>query len=157
MPVPASVPILGGHTPAVYVTGAPKIIAALRRYGALAPQAAGVALVREAEHIVRLAKTKIPVKTGNARDSGFVLPPDVSPTQAEVVLGFGGPAGTGNVGASNKLNASYAIPLHEHLGVMHKNGQAKFLEAAVLEAAPTAVARMRATLGLLWRVSGGTP
>lgn len=81
--------------------------------------AAGRALREEGERIMTNAKQRTPVATGALRASGHVTGPDAD---TSVHLIFGGPA------------ADYAVYVHERLGVHHPNGEAKFLEHAVLEA-----------------------
>lgn len=80
-------------------------------------------LYREAEEIMTLSKTLVPVETGTLRDSGFVDPPVTSGNVVTVRLGYGGEA------------EAYALKQHEDLTLHHPNGQAKFLEKPMLEAA----------------------
>lgn len=82
------------------------------------------ALEAEAELIVTVAKQRTPVLTGALRASGHVKPAQVSRGNVKVRMGFGGPA------------VNYAIYVHENLAAFHKNGQAKFLESAVMQALP---------------------
>lgn len=78
------------------------------------------ALLAEAELIMTEAKERTPVLTGALRASGHV-----DQTDKGVRLEFGGPS------------APYAVYVHENLEAYHSNGQAKFLESAVLDALPT--------------------
>lgn len=91
-----------------------------------APELGGKALRAEAEIEMTEAKRRTPVDTGALRDSGFVD----GPNNGEVTLTFGGPA------------APYAVEVHENLEAYHDDGQAKFLEGAVMEALPYLVERV---------------
>jgi hypothetical protein len=101
------------------VTGFPKLEAALRRLGDRGPRAGLGALYREGERIMTEAKRRTPVATGALRASGQV----VTDGPTRVVLAFGNAA------------ATYAVFVHEDLQARHMNGEAKFLERPLLEAA----------------------
>lgn len=115
----------------VTVTGGDALV---RRLTALASQmgvqSVGAALVAEAEIEMTEAKRRTPVLTGALRGSGHVGGPFVRNGNVEVVLSFGGPA------------APYAVSVHERTDVLHRNGQAKFLESVILESAPYLAARV---------------
>lgn len=115
------------------------------------------ALFVEAEQTMTRAKTRfVPVDTGILRASGHVQKPTrPTPTSVEVELGFGGPAGAGNLGESNSEAVGYAVRVHENLetfgsspgggsrntgpGAVRRGrprqfvGQAKFLEEPLRE------------------------
>jgi len=92
------------------------------------------AIYIEAEEIMTAAKKQTPVDHGNLRASGHVQIPSVSETgSVRVEIGFGGPAGSGNVGDSNKEDVGYAVYVHENLTARHTVGNAKFLEIPLRE------------------------
>lgn len=109
-------------------------------------QAVRGALYQQAEKIITDAKRIVPVDEGVLRASGHVQLPVLTPTSVSVTLGFGGPAGTGNVGGeTNRPTArnptgdvGYAVVQHEDLTLSHVKGakgggtvvigQAKYLE-----------------------------
>jgi Bacteriophage HK97-gp10, putative tail-component len=87
------------------------------------------------------AQRRVPVATGDLRDSGMVHPPKWKANKAvSIELTFGG----GQV--------TYAIPVHEDLEVFHRNGQAKYLESVLNESDYFWLSRVardvRAELGL---------
>ena len=101
----------------IVFTGATKAMRQIQAVAASGPDALVGKLYEEAEIIMTLAKTDyVPVDTGALRASGFVDPPVISGTRAEVSFGFGGPA------------APYAVVVHEDLTKRHPVGQAKYLE-----------------------------
>ncbi len=100
-----------------------------RRLAALArrsPQAAGRALYEEAETIMKTSKAEyVPVDTGTLRSTGIVQPAKVTASGAEVVMGYGGPAGKGGTPAPTGARAQprirqfqegegYAVYIHEN-------------------------------------------
>lgn len=100
-------------------------------------------LYRLGEKIMTEAKRQTPVDTGNLRASGHVLPPSWSGDALEVVLGFGGPAGAGNVaGDANREHVGYAVAVHENLAAAHRVGKAKYLEDPLMDAAARASEEM---------------
>lgn len=99
----------------------------------------------EAEQLITEAKLLTPVDEGPLRASGHVQPPVTSDRSVEVRCGFGGPAGSGNLGgAANAEDVGYAVRVHEDLEVFGSSpgggsrvannpkrtfvGQAKYLE-----------------------------
>lgn len=74
------------------------------------------ALYVEGSMLVNDAKRETPVDQGTLRNSGIALPPSVSGTSIEVVVGFGGAA------------SDYAVAQHEHTEFRHQVGKAKFLK-----------------------------
>lgn len=81
-----------------------------------------------AEEIITEAKKLTPVLEGVLKSSGHVQLPVISGNQVEVSMGFGGPAGAGNQGETNRKEVGYAVVVHENLEAHHKVGQAKYLE-----------------------------
>lgn len=75
------------------------------------------ALFRQAQKTLTKAKKRCPKDTGALAASGRV----VIYSDRTVGIQFGGDS------------APYAVPVHERLGVHHPNGEAKFLESAMLE------------------------
>lgn len=100
----------------VQVRGLAKTQAALDKVGKEAPKALGSAFFQIGEEIIGLAKEKfVPVDFGHLRASGFVELPKITRRGATVEIGFGGPAGVGNVGGdSNRISVGYAIIVHEN-------------------------------------------
>jgi len=92
-------------------------------------------LYEEGERVMTIAKENyVPVDTGNLRASGYVDQPDYSVGGVTVELGFGGPAGGGNVdGDSNTQDVGYAVYVHEDLSKHHTVGQAKYLETPIMD------------------------
>lgn len=75
---------------------------------------------------VRLDSMKrTPVDTGALKSSHTVSAPTPTNDGVKVTIGVGGPA------------ADYAVYVHEDLSKRHPNGEAKFLERAVLNEAAT--------------------
>src|SRR5688572_2780607 len=103
--------------------GVEQLQAALRAKGDRAPLAMAGALFREAETIMGRSRELVPVDTGTLRGSGSVTAPQIAGSFVEVEFGYGGAA------------SDYAVIVHEHMGLSHTNGQAKFLEQPALEAA----------------------
>ena len=143
------------------IKGLEQMTARLRALATVAPRAAGAALYREGERIMTDAKQRTPVDTGALRASGHVLPPTQTMNGIEVILGFGGPAGIGNQGETNKDDVGYAVYVHEDLTASHEKklskkeaakrgsafgdiGEAKFLEKAIMAAAPGFAERVAA-------------
>lgn len=100
----------------VKVTGLPKVKREMARLGRKAPQILGSAMFNVGEEIIGLAKEKfVPVVTNALRSSGFVEMPVIRAGGVFVELGFGGPAGKGNVGGDkNSEKVGYALRVHEN-------------------------------------------
>ena len=106
--------------------GVDQMMGRLGQLARLAPSRFDYALQAEAEIIMTEAKRRTPVRYGHLRASGFVEPVQAKGRRnVSVTLGFGGPS------------APYAVYVHENLRASHKVGQAKFLESAMNDAAPT--------------------
>lgn len=119
------------------ITGTEELARALEAWGRNAALALSQALYEEAENLMTRSKRLVPVDTGNLRASGHVRPPVRQGGALVVVLGYGGPAGSGNQGATNSREVGYAVYVHENTQAQHTTGQAKFLEQPVLEAQRT--------------------
>jgi hypothetical protein len=117
--------------------GLPEFERKIKVLATLFPKAAKAALYLEAEFVMTDSKRNyVPVRDGILRSSGFVLP-DSDPKVIRVTLGFGGPAGTGNVGGeTNQGDVNYAIIQHENMDFAHKVGEAKYLERPLFAAIP---------------------
>lgn len=100
------------------------------------------ALYVEGEQTITEAKRLTPVDEGILRASGFVQLPVETPEGIEVMIGFGGPAGTGNRGETNTEDVGYAVYVHEDLTAHHTVGQAKFLETPINRRRPEFTARI---------------
>jgi len=83
------------------------------------------ALQAEAEEVLKVAKSRTPVKTGALRASGVLQEPVKAGFMTAQPITFGDPT------------PYYAIFVHENLEARHPNGgQSKFLESAVMDAMP---------------------
>jgi len=100
------------------------------------PKEAASALHTEAEFVMTNAKERTPVEFGVLKASGQTHPPKVKAGEVSVALTFGGDA------------REYAIYVHENLHAFHPVGEAKFLERAVLEAAPHLPSRVAKRINL---------
>ena len=97
-------------------TGLEKAIAQLRASSDEVLQAAASVLTVQAETIMTTSKKRdVPVDEGPLRASGHVQKPERSLSQVSVLLGFGGPAGSGNRGESNDEDVGYAVRVHEDI------------------------------------------
>ena len=115
----------------VKVKGLKKTNERLRKLGKKGPQLLGSAFFQIGEEIIGKSKEDfVPVDKGHLRNSGFVELPKESGGSVTVELGFGGPAGKGNVGNSkNKISVGYALRVHEDTLAKHRDGTgAKYLE-----------------------------
>lgn len=123
----------------IQMKGADAVAATLKALVALVPQVVGDALEAESEIEMTEAKRRTPWDTGNLRASGHVQPAKVGGGEVKVTMGFGGPA------------APYALFVHEDTEVLHKHGEAKFLESTLRESAPymaeRIATRVKAKLG----------
>jgi hypothetical protein len=108
---------------------------AMRELGRRGRASARAALYREAEAIMTVSKTIVPVDLAALKNTGTVFPPEAKGATIVVEMGYGGPAVT------------YAVIQHEHLGYRHTPGQsAKYLEKPTLEAIPGMDARIAADM-----------
>ncbi len=102
------------------------------------------ALFEEVNELATEAKLLVPVKEGILKSSGFASNPEKKKGEdsfsAEV--GFGGPAGSGNQGDTNKEDVGYAVRVHEDLTSHHTVGQAKYLEQPFNQRLPTMAERL---------------
>lgn len=130
----------------VEVLGTKEIVANLRKLGLVAPHALASGLYQEAEGTMTVAKTLTPVATGNLRASGHVTAPVIEGPVVTVAMGFGGPAGTGNLGESNAEDVGYAVYVHENMEAHHPIGQSKFLETAAKQRTEGMAQRLAAVL-----------
>lgn len=107
---------------------------------------AEAALYQVAEEEMTKSKKRTPVDLGNLRASGHVAPTRRTADGIAVTMGFGGPAGSGNLGETNKDAVGYALIVHEDIrGVVPRPGgvgQSKFLESVLQEDAPTLLDRI---------------
>lgn len=138
----------------VTISGAPDVMAQLQRVANRVPGAIEQALRVEAEAVMATAKQLVPVEVAALKGSGFVSPAVRDGNVVRVEMAFGGPA------------APYAEIQHEdetlnHTGTHYssrlrrmytRTGQAKFLEAPLLDVAPRLASRLalrlKAALGL---------
>jgi hypothetical protein len=78
----------------------------------------------------------VPVDIGPLRSSGHVKDVERRGKELSVAMGFGGPAGAGNLGETNKEYVGYAIIQHENPNFAHKVGSWKYLETPLMRAIP---------------------
>lgn len=126
----------------VTITGLADTLLGADEKRALGPVAQGRALYAEALLVMRESKRLTPVRYGFLRASGHVAAPQIEGRRIFVEMGFGGPAGVGNVGETNGRDVGYALPVHENVAAHHTVGQAKYLEAPLLAAIPGMEARL---------------
>lgn len=97
-------------------------------------------LEAEVEIMTRAKKSAegkgVPVDEGVLRSSGHVKDVERRGVELSVTMGFGGPAGSGNLGETNKEDVGYAVIQHEGLNFQHRIGEPKYLERPMMEAIP---------------------
>lgn len=120
---------MAGPTFELRFEGLDRLTTKLGQRPAQISEALEAALFVDAEQTMTEAKALVPVDEGVLRASGFVNLPERTPTSVVVEMGFGGPAGSGNMGESNPEDVGYAVYVHEDLAASHTVGQAKYLEA----------------------------
>jgi hypothetical protein len=111
---------MGSNVSGVLIKNEGELQNALAAFGDKAVEEGGKALYRMGEQIMAESKRRVPVDTGNLRDSGHVQNPVRQDQSVTVVLGYGGPG------------IGYALPVHERFDVRHKVGGPKYLEQPVL-------------------------
>ena len=130
----------------VKIKGVKEMQAKLNRLARKFPDKIGGALYRQAELIMTISERDYcPVDDGILRASGHVVLHD---TKLGVTLGYGGPAGVGNVGATNKKAVGYAVVQHEELGYKHTVGEAEYLKKPMDAAVPTLAKDLAADIAL---------
>ena len=110
--------------------GAEEMQRTLRRIADSVPDQAEDALKQEAEVLAAQARDRAPVLTGALKDSIRVGKTTRSGGDISVPIIAGGPS------------APHAAAVHEDLDAQHSNGQAKFLEQPVMEAAGSLVRKL---------------
>jgi hypothetical protein len=101
------------------------LVARLEKLAIEAPKELGAAMYQEGLVIQGVSMSRTPVEFGALRASHATQRPDFSGSDPSVQITVGGPS------------APYAVYVHENLAAHHHVGQAKFLESAIKEAAPT--------------------
>jgi hypothetical protein len=98
------------------------------------PKAAHTAVAAEAQQLLTEAQRRVPVRTGALRDSGHIEieEPQSSPVHKARIV----------------FDMPYALKVHEDLEAHHDNGQAKYLESVLREAAPNEAQRLATRLDL---------
>lgn len=120
------------------VKGVDKAMAQVKRLAKEFPKAAAFALNRRGEIIMTDSKKNyVPVDEGELRASGHVV---TEKAELRTTLGFGGPAGIGNQGRSNKEDVGYAVRQHETTSYQHTVGTSKYLEKPLMAAVGTLAA-----------------
>lgn len=129
----------------ITVTGTDIVIGNLDRTARQIRKAAAGGIREFAEIEMTEAKDLVPVDTGALRSSGHVIQP-VEGDDLTAKMGFGGPAGIGNLGESNAVDVGYALIVHENLDTFHPVGQAKYLETPFRQSAIFFAARVANTM-----------
>ncbi len=130
------------------IKGMPQLQAELRRIAKKFPDKARGALYRAAETQIMTPSKRdyCPVDDGILRSSGHVV---VEDKKLGVTLGYGGPAGIGNVGGeTNDKAVGYAIVQHEELSYAHTVGEAEYLKKPMDAAVPTLAKDIAADIAL---------
>ena len=108
--------------------GLQKLLAKLKGRPDAMRKAVGPALFMEAEETMADSKPLVPVLHGFLVGSGHAQLPVMDGDAISVTFGYGGVAGSGNLGGSNEQDCGYAVPVHEDMTKYHPTGQAKYLE-----------------------------
>jgi hypothetical protein len=121
--------------PRLKLKGVPEFTNSVKLLAAAFPRAARKGLYMGLEFVMTDSKRNyVPVKDGILRASGFIL---MHKTKISAEIGFGGPAGNGNMGGeTNAVDVGYAAVQHENLDFQHKVGEAKFLERPLFAGIP---------------------
>jgi hypothetical protein len=117
--------------------GVPEFQRTVKVLATLFPKSARRGLYLGLELVMTDSKRNyVPVRYGILRSSGFITL-DEDETKIRGTIGFGGPAGSGNVGGeTNNEDVGYAIVQHENLDYAHKVGEAKYLERPLFGGIP---------------------
>ena len=108
-----------------------EVVAACTSFGRVLSTDAQYAAIEAAEEVLAASNALIPVDTGTAAQSaGYEVTNDQDTVR--VVAGYGVKSDPINP-RTGQPASSYLLQLHEDLSVAHANGQAKFLEMAVLQ------------------------
>jgi hypothetical protein len=118
---------------------------AMRELGRRGRASARAALYREAEAIMTVSKTLVPVDLGALRNTGTVFPPEVRGATIVVEMGYGGPAVTYAI-AVHETPSKYDPPSWRGKSVHFTVGGPKYLEKPTLEAIPGMDARLAADM-----------
>jgi hypothetical protein len=120
--------------PSLKITGIPEFTNAVKLLAAAVPRGARKGLYTGLEFVMTDSKQNyVPVDKGVLRASGFI---EMAKEGISATIGFGGPAGSGNMGETNSQDVGYAIPQHENLDYAHKVGEAKYLERPLFAGIP---------------------
>lgn len=95
-----------------------------------AQRASASAVYKMGNDIIQEAQSRAPVDTGAMRASGTVSLPQTQGFRVWCAFGFGGPS------------KAYVVAQHENLTYAHPEGEAKFLENAMIQLAPEARRRL---------------
>ena len=110
--------------------GIPELAANIQRIARQFPEKVRRSLYYRSEIIMTVSKRDFcPVKDGTLRSSGHVI---MDPKKLQVSLGYGGPAGIGNVGGSNSKEVGYAVIQHEEQRFAHTVGEAEYLRKPLI-------------------------
>jgi hypothetical protein len=121
------------------IKGLPELIKYLEGIKTEIPHDAESVLQEIAEEIMVVAQERTPVVSGNLQKSGKVGKAYTTGNVTQVILSFG-----------NDL-VDYPIYVHENLKAVHPNGQAKFLESAVLDSASYVGEKISYRMMNIWR------
>lgn len=120
----------------------------LKKYESIMESMMPSLLYEEGIRIIHEAILQTPVDTGNLRDSAHVTFPEKKGTAYSISIGFGGPAGTGNISGlgSNNQDVNYAWAQHENPFYRHTVGNMQYLLRPALEAKATLADRFAAEI-----------
>lgn len=99
------------------VRGTSQVIKRLKELTKSLPEAVTIGMYAIATRVADDAVARVPVDTGELRDSAYVSKPDVRGALSVIEVGFG---------------AKHAPEIHEATHRVFRNGEAKFLEKAIL-------------------------
>lgn len=124
----------------VQVKGLKEALAKVKELAREYPAAAAFALNRQGEIIMTDSKQNyVPVDEGELRASGHVV---TDKERITTTLGYGGPAGIGNQGPTNREDVGYAVRQHENPNYKHTVGEDKYLEKPFMKAVPKLAANL---------------
>lgn len=105
------------------------------------PTTTAIALNEEAQIMFAESQRRVPVKNGDLRRSGMILPPVTSGNYITIEMGYGGAA------------SAYALIQHERQDFRHKEGKTwKYLEGPVRERIPNLEMRLQGRINRLLNV-----
>jgi hypothetical protein len=105
----------------IFIEGIPQVEANIAKELDRIRKELADALYEEAKIILAIAKERVPVLTGQLKNTGTVHTPVVTDKEITVRISFGSEV------------VDWAVPVHERMYVKHVSGQSKYLESVILE------------------------